>query len=102
MSHTKKIEALRAALSAARDVIALCDTPRPISDPRLYRIAEQLGRDHGYGALMQAVQHAWHDRMRDGDPLHKPGAEHTCGPCQDTVTRALADIDAALTQDHIQ
>lgn len=93
MTDVERIAELTAALVEARSIIALCDTPRHISDPYLYQITNDLGARHGYGAVMQAAQHAWHDAA---GPLMVPGSEQTCGPGQITVTNALSAIDACL------
>lgn len=95
-SRISKAEAtsdLRAALTEARTVLSLCKTARNRSVPE-YLGVRDIGRNIGYGAMMSAASSAWAE-MFDGTP--QEGSQHTCGPSEVTVRRAIARIDEVLS-----
>lgn len=87
------VDALRAALTEARAVLSLCNTARNRSVPE-YLGVRDIGRNIGYGAMMSAASSAWAE-MFDGTP--QEGSQHTCGPSEVTVRRAIARIDEVLS-----
>lgn len=87
------VDALRAALTEARAVLSLCNTARNRSVPE-YLGVRDIGRNIGYGAMMSAASSAWAE-MFDGTP--QEGSQHTCGPSEFTVRRAIARIDEVLS-----
>lgn len=87
------MDALRAALTEARAVLSLCKTARNRSVPE-YILVRDIGRNIGYGAMMSAASSAWAE-MFDGTP--QEGSQHTCGPSEFTVRRAIARIDEVLS-----
>ena len=101
VSHTGKrggpweadMDALRAALTEARAVLSLCKTARNRSVPEYIGVRD-IGRNIGYGAMMSAASSAWAE-MFDGTP--QEGSQHTCGPSEFTVRRAIARIDEVLS-----
>lgn len=84
---------LRAALTEARTVLSLCKTARIRGTPE-YRMVSAIGDELGYGAIMSAASSAWAE-MFDGTP--QEGSQHTCGPSEFTVRRAIARIDEVLS-----
>lgn len=87
---------LHAALVEARKVIALCTTRTFDAQPE-DGVMRDLGPRYGFGALMSAASKEWAAWLaREGMPA---GSQHTSGPCEATVTRALDIIDAALAAD---
>ena len=80
-------------LREARSVLALCTTSRGARHASEYEAVKRFGGVLGYGATMQAASAAWAE-MFDGTP--QAGAQHTCGPAECTVQRALAAIDRVL------
>ncbi len=94
MRNQDRAKKLRAALEDARSVIAFCGTQR--LDRRLPEdFAIQHLEPYGWGAIMQACSRRW-ARVFDGTP--QEGAQYTVGPCEETVRRALDDIDAVLAE----
>lgn len=87
------VDALRAALTEARAVLSLCKTARNRSVPEYIGVRD-IGRNIGYGAMMSAASAAWAE-MFDGTP--QEGSQHTCGPSEVTVRRAIARIDEVLS-----
>ena len=87
------VDALRAALAEARAVLSLCKTARIRGTPE-YRMVSAIGDELGYGAIMSAASSAWAE-MFDGTP--QEGSQHTCGPSEFTVRRAIARIDEVLS-----
>ena len=88
-----EVATLRAALEEAREVLALCHTrdfPAP-EDAEVRAICERIG----FGAVMGAASKTWADKCRETSM--PAGGQHTAGPCEVTVDRALAKIDAALS-----
>lgn len=80
-------------LREARTVLALCTTGRHVRTAPEYAIVKRIGSEVGYGALMSAASAAWAEKF-DGTP--QAGAQHTSGPAERTVQRALAAIDRVL------
>lgn len=91
-----QVATLREALEDAGDTLRLAER-LPIRDPKpgFHDAVAELGRRHGFGALMSTAQYAWREELaRNGDwPV---GGEFAAGPCYGTVIRTLERIRAAL------
>jgi len=86
-------EAVR-ALWEAEAVFALSEHPSRV-DPQYGWEVETLGRRIGFGALISSASASWRSVLAEqGYPV---GGEHTSGPCQATVDRALKLVRATLT-----
>lgn len=89
---SKERHRLTLVLQRTREVLQLCTT-RDFDAPEDVRVGK-IGDEIGFGALMSAASKTWADRLRaGGDP---GGSQHTCGPCEVTVQKALAEIDRVL------
>ena len=92
-SVSTREDALIAAAVEAIEVLRLCRT-RTIDAPE-DRIARDIGERIGYGALMSAASKEWAAaNARAGMP---PGAQHTCGPCEVTVQKTIAQLVDAIS-----
>lgn len=90
--HTRIAE-LEAVLREADEILALCTTRTFDALPE-DPIAREWGERLGYGALMSAASKEWRAYLaRVGMPA---GGQHTCGPCEATVTSIRERIAAVL------
>lgn len=87
----QRVRSLHLALVEARSVLALCTT-RDFDAPEDEEV-RRLGERIGYGAVMSAASKTWASKAKRE---RLDGSQHTCGPCELTVTRTLETIDAAL------
>jgi len=86
--------ALVQQILAARAVLAMCET-RTFDAPEDEEVAA-LGERIGFGALMSAASKGWARWLACNKvPL---GSQFTCGPCESTVWKLLADIDRTLRE----
>jgi hypothetical protein len=84
---------LRGALTEAEAVLALMERPAN-EDPELATAVQSLGSGVSYGAIMSSAEALWRQLLkRDG----LEGGEHVHGPARETVTKALAQVRAALS-----
>jgi hypothetical protein len=87
------IEALETALEECVEVLGLVERPRRV-DPDYGAEVNTLGQRIGFGALMSSASASWRATLAaNGNPV---GGEFVAGPCQATVTKALAMARAAL------
>lgn len=93
---TKQLVKAHEALKECEIVFGLIEHPKFV-DPHYGDRVQRLGDEIGYGALMSSASASWRKLLV---VIGHAGGEFVAGPCQATVTKVLAQVREALTDDH--